>query len=253
MASMKRMFDFCNGLTELDVSHWDVSNATTFESMFDNCTNLKSLDLSHWDTSNVTNMNYMFEVCGVSRLDLSHFDMSNVTRYDRMLSSMPNLRVLVLGKKTKIASAHLKEPSFIYTFNRWVAVAGGTEDNPLGDQQYTSQELMSLYNPNMADTYVIKPFKTINEHQDVTQTIHYVKENGDQMLPDHTEIRHYSRKGHQNPDTGEIYWEPWEIADGENTYFDPVYSLKFPVIHPILGWLIKQSSTTNSEKRAELK
>ncbi|MCQ0074413.1 mucin-binding protein [Pediococcus acidilactici] len=226
MASMKRMFDFCNDLTELDVSHWDVSSATTLESMFDSCANLKNLDLSHWNTSNVTNMNYMFEACGVSRLDLSHIDMSNVTRYDRMLTAMSNLRVLVLGKKTKIAGAHLSEPSFIYTFNRWVAVAGGTEDNPLGKQQYTSHELMDLYNPSMADTYVIKPFKTINEHQDVTQTIHYVNENGDQMLPDHTETRHYSRKGHQNPDTGEIYWESWKIADGENTYFDPVYSPK---------------------------
>ncbi|WP_230493050.1 mucin-binding protein [Pediococcus acidilactici] len=226
MASMKRMFDFCNDLTELDVSHWDVSSATTLESMFDSCANLKNLDLSHWNTSNVTNMNYMFEACGVSRLDLSHIDMSNVTRYDRMLTAMSNLRVLVLGKKTKIAGAHLSEPSFIYTFNRWVAVAGGTEDNPLGKQQYTSHELMDLYNPSMADTYVIKPFKTINEYQDVTQTIYYVNENGDQMLPDHTETRHYSRKGHQNPDTGEIYWEPWKIADGENTYFDPVYSPK---------------------------
>ncbi|KAF0342554.1 BspA family leucine-rich repeat surface protein [Pediococcus acidilactici] len=226
MASMKRMFDFCNDLTELDVSHWDVSSATTLESMFDSCANLKNLDLSHWNTSNVTNMNYMFEACGVSRLDLSHIDMSNVTRYDRMLTAMSNLRVLVLGKKTKIAGAHLSEPSFIYTFNRWVAVAGGTEDNPLGKQQYTSHELMDLYNPSMADTYVIKPFKTINEDQDVTQTIHYVNKNGGQMLPDHTETRHYSRKGHQNPDTGEIYWEPWKIADGENTYFDPVYSPK---------------------------
>ncbi|MGR3916721.1 mucin-binding protein [Pediococcus acidilactici] len=226
MASMKRMFDFCNDLTELDVSHWDVSSATTLESMFDSCANLKNLDLSHWNTSNVTNMNYMFEACGVSRLDLSHIDMSNVTRYDRMLTAMSNLRVLVLGKKTKIAGAHLSEPSFIYTFNRWVAVAGGTEDNPLGKQQYTSHELMDLYNPSMADTYVIRPFKTINEDQDVTQTIHYVNKNGGQMLPDHTETRHYSRKGHQNPDTGEIYWEPWKIADGENTYFDPVYSPK---------------------------
>ncbi|MBM6585210.1 mucin-binding protein, partial [Pediococcus acidilactici] len=224
--SLASMFYECESLTELDVSHWNVSKVTSLGGLFDGCAHLKSLDISNWDTSKVTNMDYTFEGCGITRLDLSHLDMSKVTSYMSMLNGMAKLQVLILGEKTKIALARLQEPNFDESTNLWTAVTGGTEDHPLGNRRYTSGELMKAYNPSMADTYVIIPFKEVNEDQDVTQTIHYVNKNGDQMLPDHTETRHYSRKGYQNPDTGEIDWKKWTIADDENTYFDPVYSPK---------------------------
>lgn len=45
---------------ELDLTSWDISQATDLSYMFYESNNLISLDVSNWDTSNVTNMSYLF-------------------------------------------------------------------------------------------------------------------------------------------------------------------------------------------------
>lgn len=44
----------CVGLTALDLSSWNVSNATKMGGLFGGCRNLQYLNVSGWDTSNVT-------------------------------------------------------------------------------------------------------------------------------------------------------------------------------------------------------
>ena len=97
VTSMANMFYGCNGLTSLDVSHFDTSKVTDMKNMFHACLSLSSLDVSRFDTSKVTDMQYMFRGCyDLTSLDVSHFDTSNVTNMDNMFyncSKLTNLDV----------------------------------------------------------------------------------------------------------------------------------------------------------------
>ncbi|MBF7128493.1 bacterial Ig-like domain-containing protein [Pediococcus pentosaceus] len=91
----------------------------------------------------------------IYKLDISNFDMGKVTNKEGMLTDLTSLRVLVLGSNTIINGTGLSEPNFKGPSNRWVAVAGGNENNPYGAKYYTSTDLMAAYNSSMSDTYVI--------------------------------------------------------------------------------------------------
>ena len=98
VTNMNRMFQFCNGLTSLDVSNFNTSKVTDMSNMFDGCFGLTSLDVSSFDTSKVTNMGYMFSTCpGLTSLDLSNFDTSNVTDMSHIFQSCTNLTSLDLS------------------------------------------------------------------------------------------------------------------------------------------------------------
>ena len=71
---VSNIISFCdnddNGLFErtqfkyIDISDWDVSNATNMSYMFYMCKELKSVgNISGWDVSNVTDMKFMFDSC----------------------------------------------------------------------------------------------------------------------------------------------------------------------------------------------
>ena len=68
ITDIKGIFQYCSGLTSLDLSGWDTSNVTDMIYMFEWCTSLTSLDLSKWDTSKVTNMQNIF--CGCISLKI---------------------------------------------------------------------------------------------------------------------------------------------------------------------------------------
>ena len=98
VTDMVKMFNFCSGLTSLDVSNFDTSNVTDMFYMFYGCSGLTSLDLSKWDTSKVTNMNQMFSYCdGLTSLDLRNFNTSNVTLMDSMFYNCSSLTSLDLS------------------------------------------------------------------------------------------------------------------------------------------------------------
>ena len=80
VTDMSAMFNDCEDLTSLDLSHFDTSRVTDMDWMFADCYGLTNLDFSHFDTSQVTDMSDMFRECvSLSSLDLSHFDTSKVT------------------------------------------------------------------------------------------------------------------------------------------------------------------------------
>ena len=98
VTNMNRMFQFCNGLTSLDLSNFNTSNVTDMGSMFNSCSGLKSLDLSNFDTSNVSNMYSMFNGCSnLISLDLSNFNTSNVTNMNSMFYNCNSLTSLTLS------------------------------------------------------------------------------------------------------------------------------------------------------------
>ena len=95
---MYDMFDGCEKLISLDVSHFDTSNVTNMSCMFRNCENLTSLDVSGFDTSKVTNMSLMFSECkNLTSLDVSNFNTENVTNMRYMFEYCKNLTSLNLS------------------------------------------------------------------------------------------------------------------------------------------------------------
>ena len=61
-----------------DISHWDVSNATSLGSMFMGNSSFNQ-DISNWDVSSVTNMNSMFRSCPSFNQDIGGWDVSSVS------------------------------------------------------------------------------------------------------------------------------------------------------------------------------
>ena len=95
VTNMSRMFELCNNLTNLDVSHFNTSQVTNMSDMFSNCSSLINLDLSNFDTSQVTNMSNMFWSCdSLTNLDVSHFNTSQVTNMALMFGYCENLSSL---------------------------------------------------------------------------------------------------------------------------------------------------------------
>ena len=97
ITDMSHMFNFCSGLTSLDVRNFDTSKVTNMDDMFADCSGLTSLDLSRFNTSNVTSMIGMFSGCkGLTSLDVSNFNTSNVTTMYQMFHRCSNLTSLNL-------------------------------------------------------------------------------------------------------------------------------------------------------------
>ncbi len=92
---MHMVFRGCQKLTSLDLTSWDISNATEISSLCSDCTNLTSVNLSTWNTSNVTAMQSMFSGCtSLTELDLSNFNTSKVTYMSYMFGGCTNLTTL---------------------------------------------------------------------------------------------------------------------------------------------------------------
>ena len=98
VTDMALMFNGCNSLTSLDLSHFNTANVTDMGFMFSNCRSLTSLDVSNFNTAKVTNMYNMFFNCsGLTSLDLSHFNTANVTDMNDMFYGCGSLMNLNLS------------------------------------------------------------------------------------------------------------------------------------------------------------
>ncbi len=86
------------GITNLDLSLWQVGTVTDMSEMFGGCTALTNLNLSNWNVRNVINMNWMFQDCSsLTTLDLSSFDTSNVESMEGMFAACSSLTTLDLS------------------------------------------------------------------------------------------------------------------------------------------------------------
>ena len=60
---MQGMFRGCEGLTKLDLSHFDTTNVTNMDEMFINCKNLKELYVTNFKTDNLKNAYRIISHC----------------------------------------------------------------------------------------------------------------------------------------------------------------------------------------------
>lgn len=148
--SMQGMFVSCSNLADLNVASFDTGNVTNMNGMFKNCTNLTSLDLSNFDTSKVTDMENMLANCTkLKNLDISNFTINNKIITTNMFEQDDHLQILHLGNKT-----HLSD-NMALVDNTWYNVGKGSLDQPAGDKQWPTADLIKNYNPDTdADTYV---------------------------------------------------------------------------------------------------
>ena len=58
----ENMFQYCDKIIEIDLTHFDTSQVTNMHNMFDGCKNLKYLNISNINTSKVENMGKMFQI-----------------------------------------------------------------------------------------------------------------------------------------------------------------------------------------------
>jgi len=169
VTSMGSMFSWASSLTSLDLSHFDTSNVIGMSGMFSGASSLTELDLSSFNTSNVTYMSSMFaNTTDLTRLDISGFDTSNVRYMSNMFLNATSLRELTLGEHFKFLVIETSwpqqnpnlppVPDNDYFTGVWQNVGNGTVGNPLGEFEFTSDELMAYYNGSIhADTWVWQP------------------------------------------------------------------------------------------------
>ena len=110
VTNMSCMFDGCQKLTSVDVSHFNTTKVTDMSNMFSGCSKLTSLDLSGFNTEKVTDMSYMFSECtSLNTLDVSHFNVEKVTTMECMFDQCSNLTSLDLSsfRPIKVTTMYL--------------------------------------------------------------------------------------------------------------------------------------------------
>ena len=90
------MFNNFQKLTDIDISQFNFSKATSTPFLFYNCKSLSSVDVKSMDTSKLTNMSGMFAYSGLTELDFDDFDTSGVTDMDGMFCGCTKLTALDL-------------------------------------------------------------------------------------------------------------------------------------------------------------
>ena len=99
---MSSMFAYDRSLTELDLSNFDTSNVTTFNSMFDSCDKLNSITgLSQWNTEDATDMSSMFAYdFSLKELDFSSSNQKlKPSRFNTSPSKVKNFSSMFAGCK----------------------------------------------------------------------------------------------------------------------------------------------------------
>jgi surface protein len=93
MSSTSKMFYNMDGITTINhLERLNTKNVQNMSSMFDNCDNLQELDLSHFNTSNVKFMSSMFRYCAqLTFLDVSSFNVQKVTDMAAMFGGCTRL------------------------------------------------------------------------------------------------------------------------------------------------------------------
>ena len=77
-SNLSTTFGDNDSLTSLDVTRWDLNQATAINLMFSGCDNLSDFDPSSWDVSNVTNMKFLFRNCESVDFSLADWNLSSL-------------------------------------------------------------------------------------------------------------------------------------------------------------------------------
>ena len=87
-----------NGILDLNLSNWDLTNVEDMNHMFSKVVLIKSVTFGDVNTLNLKDMSNMFHLCSrIKSIDMSSFDTDNVTNMShlfdscRLLESLPNI------------------------------------------------------------------------------------------------------------------------------------------------------------------
>ena len=137
VTDMRTMFQGCESLTHLDVSHFNTENVTDMSAMFSICYTLSSLDLSSFNTTNVTNMSYMFQSCAAfTSLDVSNFDISNVEYMSGMFSQCDNVNTIYCNEDWSQSTALMESDDMFFNCKKLKGGKGTTYDAAHIDAAY---------------------------------------------------------------------------------------------------------------------
>ena len=108
---------FFGGLVKLEtitgLEYLNTANVTDMSLLFNNCQKLTSLDVTHFNTAKVTNMYRMFNACGLTSLDLSNFNTAKVENMGLMFSGCFNLKTIYASDKFKTAAVTKSKNMFL--------------------------------------------------------------------------------------------------------------------------------------------
>ena len=108
---------FFGGLVKLEtitgLEYLNTANVTDMSLLFNNCQKLTSLDVTHFNTAKVTNMYRMFNACGLTSLDLSNFNTAKVTDMEFMFRDCSNLKTIYASDKFKTAAVTKSKNMFL--------------------------------------------------------------------------------------------------------------------------------------------
>ncbi|SFE56549.1 surface protein, partial [Enterococcus casseliflavus] len=157
---MNNMFSSSRA-SSLVLLNFDTRNVINMSGMFLSA-EAKTIDVSSFNTRNVTNMSNMFNGTRLAHLDLSSFDTKNVTNMSGMFRNTSQVSKLSLGTQFHfVAPLTIGLPEVPHNDNFlgvWQSMGEGTPENPLGQFEFSSRDLMANYDgETMADLYVWKP------------------------------------------------------------------------------------------------
>ena len=160
VTNMSMMFYGLRNLIFINVSSFNTNNVTDMNNMFQNTSKLKNLDLSSFYTENLLSMDYMFMWSGINSLDLSNFDTSNTSLTKNTFYRAP-IKNIKIGENFEFKDSVIDSPITNESYTgKWQNIGHGTENNPLGNNVWTSEEFRMNYNGIIdADTYVWQPVR----------------------------------------------------------------------------------------------
>lgn len=92
------MFEGCESLKSIDLSHFNTANVTSMSNMFCSCKSLQSLNLSSFNTAKVTTMTQMFYGCeSLQSLDLTYFNTAKLEEIVQMFVGCKALQSINLS------------------------------------------------------------------------------------------------------------------------------------------------------------
>ena len=127
VTDMSSMFNGCENLAAIDLSHFCTENVTTMSKMFCACKALTTLDVTSFNTQKVEDMSYMFQYCNpLEELDLSTFDTRKVTNMDHMFYGETKLAHIYVSELFVVGQVTSSEYMFYYCLN--LPYAWGTKE-----------------------------------------------------------------------------------------------------------------------------
>lgn len=147
VTSFDRTFSECYSLININISNWNTKNATSMNGMFSHCRALTSLDVSSFNTSNITNMSNMFQNCSsLKLLDISNFDTSNSS----LSFAFQNCKLEQIGMVYSDSTTINKVAENLYTTSNcdiYYLDANPSELKPVSNVTYVQYQENNLYLP----------------------------------------------------------------------------------------------------------